>query len=81
MMIGKELKELLEELKGTKEECNIDRVKLTYQITKLIWIIKEAMDEFGQEYIESYINFEEINKMIEIETPKMIFLEDKENDK
>lgn len=80
MMIGKELKELLEELKRTKEDCSLDRIKLTYQITKLICIIKEATIEFGQEYIESYINFEEINNMIEIETPKMIFVEDKRND-
>lgn len=81
MMIGEELKGLLEELKGTKEECSLDRIKLTYQITKLICIIKEAINEFGQKYIESYINFEEINNMIEIETPKMIFVEDKRNDK
>lgn len=80
LMIGQELKGLLEELKETREECSVDRVKLTYQITKLINIIKEATVEFGQEYIETYINFEEINNLIEIETPKMIFLEDKRDD-
>lgn len=73
MLVGEELKRLLLEL-GSQSKT--DRARLTYQIGKLIIILKEAISEFGYEYIKTYIDYEEINKLITIESPNMIFLEE-----
>ncbi len=59
----------------------IDRINLTYQIGKLIMVLKEAIDRFGYEYIETYIDYKEINELIKKETPNMIFLEEIQNDR
>ena len=76
-----ELKRLLSELERTNEEDVIDRISLTYQIGKLVIILKEAIDRFGYEYIETYIDYKEINELIKKETPNMIFLEEIQNDR
>ena len=44
-------------------------------------ILKEAIDRFGYEYIETYIDYKEINELIKKETPNMIFLEEIQNDR
>ena len=62
------------------EEYSIDRIRLTYQIGKLILLIKEAIAEMGLEYIGAYIDQEEINGLIQEQAPKMIFLEELQND-
>ncbi len=80
-MTGDELKRLLSELERTNEEDVIDRISLTYQIGKLVIILKEAIDRFGYEYIETYIDYKEINELIKKETPNMIFLEEIQNDR
>lgn len=77
MVLGEELKRRLMELDGTGEEFRIDRIRLTYQIGKLVMILQEAAMEFGREYLESYIDYEEVNELIQKETSKMIFLEEK----
>lgn len=78
---GDELKRLLTEFGRTNAEDVIDRINLTYQIGKLIMILKEAIDRFGYEYIETYIDYQEINELIKKETPNMIFLEEIQNDR
>ena len=78
-MTGDELKRLLTELGKTNAEDTIDRISLTYQIGKLVMLLKEAIDRFGYEYIETYIDYKEINQLIKKETPNMIFLEDIQN--
>lgn len=80
-MTGDELKRLLSELERTNEEDVVDRISLTYQIGKLVIILKEAIDRFGYEYIETYIDYKEINELIKKETPNMIFLEEIQNDR
>ncbi len=80
-MAGDELKRLLTELGKTNVEDTIDRISLTYQIGKLVMILKEAIDRFGYEYIETYIDYKEINELIKKETPNMIFLEEIQNDR
>ncbi len=80
-MAGDELKRLLTEFGRTNEEDVIDRINLTYQIGKLIMVLKEAIDRFGYEYIETYIDYKEINELIKKETPNMIFLEEIQNDR
>lgn len=80
-MAGDELKRLLTEFGKTNAEDVIDRINLTYQIGKLIVILKEAIDRFGHEYIEAYIDYKEINELIKKETPNMIFLEEIQNDR
>ena len=80
-MTGDELKRLLSELERTNEEDVIDRISLTYQIGKLVIILKEAIDRFGYEYIETYIDYKEINELIKKETPNMTFLEEIQNDR
>ena len=80
-MAGDELKRLLSELERTNEEDVIDRISLTYQIGKLVIILKEAIDRFGYEYIETYIDYKEINELIKKETPNMTFLEEIQNDR
>lgn len=80
-MAGDELKRLLTEFGRTNAEDVIDRINLTYQIGKLIMILKEAIDRFGYEYIETYIDYKEINELIKKETPNMIFLEEIQNDR
>lgn len=80
-MTGDELKRLLTEFGRTNEEDVIDRINLTYQIGKLIMVLKEAIDRFGYEYIETYIDYQEINELIKKETPNMIFLEEIQNDR
>lgn len=80
-MAGDELKRLLTELGKTNVEDTIDRISLTYQIGKLIMLLKEAIDRFGYEYIETYIDYKEINELIKKETPNMIFLEEIQNDR
>lgn len=80
MLVGGELKKLLTELGTTAEEYRMDRIRLTYQIGKLILLIKEAIAEMGLEYIEAYINQEEINGLIQEQSPNMIFLEELQND-
>lgn len=80
-MAGDELKRLLTEFGKTNAEDVIDRINLTYQIGKLIMILKEAIDRFGYEYIETYIDYKEINELIKKETPNMIFLEEIQNDR
>ena len=80
-MAGDELKRLLSEFGRTNAEDVIDRINLTYQIGKLVMILKEAIDRFGYEYIETYIDYEEINELIKKETPNMIFLEEIQNDR
>lgn len=77
MLVGNELKRLLEELGMTNEEYKIDRIRYTYQIGRLILIAHEAVEELGREYVESFIVLEEINNLIKTETNKMIFLEEK----
>lgn len=78
---GDELKRLLSEFGRTNAEDVIDRINLTYQIGKLVMILKEAIDRFGYEYIEAYIDYKEINELIKKETPNMIFLEEIQNDR
>ena len=80
MLVGGELKRLLTELGRTAEEYRMDRIRLTYQIGKLILLVKEAVKEMGYEYIETYINQEEINGLIREQSPNMIFLEELQND-
>lgn len=80
-MAGDELKRLLSELGRTTAEDVTDRISLTYQIGKLIMLLKEAIDRFGYEYIETYIDYKEINELIKKETPNMIFLEEIQNDR
>ena len=80
-MAGDELKRLLTEFGRTNKEDVIDRINLTYQIGKLIMVLKEAIDRFGYEYIETYIDYKEINELIKKETPNMIFLEEIQNDR
>lgn len=80
-MTGDELKRLLTELGKTNTEDTVDRISLTYQIGKLIMLLKEAIDRFGYEYIEIYIDYKEINRLIKKETSNMIFLEDIQNDR
>ena len=80
-MAGDELKRLLTEFGRTNAEDVIDRINLTYQIGKLVMILKEAIDRFGYEYIETYIDYKEINELIKKETPNMIFLEEIQNDR
>lgn len=80
-MAGDELKRLLTEFGRTNAEDVIDRINLTYQIGKLIMVLKEAIDRFGYEYIETYIDYKEINELIKKETPNMIFLEEIQNDR
>lgn len=58
----------------------MDRIRLTYQIGKLILLVKEAIAEMGYEYIEAYIDQEEINGLIRKQSPNMIFLEELQND-
>ena len=74
-------KRLLTEFGRTNAEDVIDRINLTYQIGKLVMILKEAIDRFGYEYIETYIDYKEINELIKKETPNMIFLEEIQNDR
>lgn len=81
VMAGDELKRLLTELGRTTAGDVTDRISLTYQIGKLIMILKEAIDRFGYEYIEAYIDYQEINELIKKETPNMIFLEEIQNDR
>ena len=78
-MTGDELKRLLTELGKTNAEDTVDRISLTYQIGKLILLLKEAIERFGYEYIETYIDYKEINQLIKKETSNMIFLEDIQN--
>lgn len=80
MLVGEELKRLLMELGSQCMKFKTDRARLTYQIGKLIIILKEAISEFGYEYIETYIDYEEINKLITIESPNMVFLEELRSD-
>lgn len=80
-MAGDELKRLLSELERTTVEDVIDRISLTHQIGKLAIILKEVIDRFGYEYIETYIDYKEINELINKETPNMIFLEEIQNDR
>lgn len=80
-MAGDELKRLLTEFGRTDAEDVTDRINLTYQIGKLVMVLKEAIDRFGYEYIETYIDYEEINELIKKETPNMIFLEEIQNDR
>lgn len=80
-MAGDELKRLLTEFGRTNAEDVIDRINLTYRIGKLIMILKEAIDRFGYEYIETYIDYKEINELIKKETPNMIFLEEIQDDR
>lgn len=80
MLVGGELKRLLTELGMIAEEYRMDRIRLTYQIGKLILLIKEAIAEMGLEYIGAYIDQEEINGLIQEQAPKMIFLEELQND-
>ena len=80
-MAGDELKRLLTEFGRTNAEDVIDRINLTHQIGKLVMILKEAIDRFGYEYIETYIDYKEINELIKKETPNMIFLEEIQNDR
>lgn len=80
-MAGDELKRLLTEFGRTNAEDVIDRINLTYQIGKLIMVLKEAIDRFGYEYIETYIDYKEINELIKKETPNMIFLEEIQDDR
>lgn len=80
-MVGEELIRVLTQISMTSEEDRLDRINFTYQIGKLIMIIKEAIDRFGHEYIETYINYKEINELIQAQTPKMIFLEDRKYDR
>ena len=81
MLVGGELKRLLAELGRTAEEYRVDRIRLTYQIGRLILLVKEAVKEMGYEYIETYIDQEEINELIREQSPNMIFLEELQNDK
>lgn len=80
-MAGDELMRLLTEFGKTNAEDVVDRINLTYQIGKLIMILKEAIDRFGYEYIETYIDYKEINELIKKEAPNMIFLEEMQNDR
>ena len=75
-MAGDELKRLLTEFGRTNAEDVTDRINLTYQIGKLVMVLKEAIDRFGYDYIETYIDYKEINELIKKETPNMIFLEE-----
>lgn len=78
-LAGDELKRLLIEIGETNEKDTIDRIRLTYQIGKMVTTLREASEKFGREYVETYINFEEINILLKTEAPKMIFVEDKRN--
>ena len=78
---GEELMRLLTEFGQTGTEDVIDRINLTHQIGKLAMLLKEAIDRFGYEYIEAYIDYKEINRLIEKEAPNMIFLEEIQNDR
>ena len=80
-MAGDELKRLLTEFGRTNAEDVTDRINLTYQIGKLVMILKEAINRFGYEYIETYIDYTEINELIKKETPNMIFLEEIQDDR
>ena len=80
-MAGDELKRLLTELGKTNAEDTVDRISITFQIGKLVMLLKEAIDRFGYEYIETYIDYKEINRLIQKETSNMIFLEDKQDDR
>ena len=75
-LAGEELMRLLIELGKTCKEDKYDRINLTYQIGKLIMILKEAIARFGYEYIETYIDYGKINELIQAQIPNMIFLED-----
>jgi len=44
-------------------------------------ILKEAIDRFGYEYIETYLNYQEINELTKKETPNMIFVEEIQSDR
>lgn len=79
--VGDELKRVLSELGRTAAEDVTDRISLTYQVGKLVMILKEAIGRFGYEYIETYIDYKEINELIKKETPNMIFLEEIQNDR
>ena len=75
-LTGEELMRLLIELGKTCKEDKYDRINLTYQIGKLVMILKEAIARFGYEYIETYIDYGKINELIQAQMPNMIFLED-----
>ena len=78
---GEELMRLLTEFGKTNTEDVIDRINLTHQIGKLAVLLKEAIDRFGYEYIETYIDYKEINELIKKEAPNMVFLEEIQNDR
>ncbi len=80
-LAGDELMRLLGELGKTDDGDVADRINLTYQIGKLTMLLREAIDRFGYEYIETYINYKEINTLIKKEAPNMIFLEEIQNDR
>lgn len=72
-LAGDELARLLTELGETDENDAVDRIRLTYQIGKLVTTLKEASARFGREYVGACVDLEGINAMIEAGTPKMIF--------
>ena len=78
---GEELMRLLTEFENTDENDVIDRINLTHQIGKLVMLLKDAIDRFGYEYIETYIDYKKINELIKQEAPNMIFLEEIQNDR
>lgn len=80
-LAGEELMRLLTEFGKTNTGDVIDRINLTHQIGKLAMLLKDAIDRFGYEYIETYIDYKKINELIKKETPNMIFLEEIQNDR
>lgn len=63
-MIGQEASDLLDRLingQGTDR----DKERYSFQLFKLLTILKEAKEEFGKEFVSSFANYEVIGRKLE----------------
>lgn len=67
LIIGEELKTLITKLESTSNDDTFNRRKYTYQIVKLLVVLKEAKTEFDKidkNYIKSFLNLDKIQESL-----------------
>lgn len=63
-VIGQEASELLDKLIG-EYGTDVDKEKYSYQLCRLLGILKEAREEFGEEFVASFADYESIKRKLE----------------
>lgn len=81
MVIGQEVLEIIEKLKETEIEYKADRLRYTHQILRLVTTIKEAVNQFGADYVAEYIPYIEIKeKLDEVKYDKFLLKKEDANE-